>query len=288
MSPIITTMSAPSGRLRRVKAPSVTAVAPFFEDSFAGGVANPANGVTYSNELGALDNCTVVAAGAPGAQVESGYTHSLRSTFGPNALGAEDSAQINFTLGRDCNPFWFEWRVHIPSNYVHRNNYSPPSTPMADNNKFWMFWATSYSNGYQQVALETTTDGTTGTGTSNGKSYTRPLMRYSTDGVYTDIPGGNTAFIGSGEEMVPGTWNTVRGYVKKETTKGAGDGEWKCWINGTLLHSFTGLNMGATDAGKFADDIDRGYFLGYSNSGYTDETLFHTQWIKFYDTNPGW
>ena len=264
-------------------------VQPFFEDTFSNGQTNPANGFIYSNDRGGLTNSTIVAVGDANAQVEDGFTHSLRTKYNAQALGLQSgNGQINFSLGRSCNPLWFEWRVHIPSNYVHRNNYSPPSTPMSDNNKFWIFWATSYSNGYQQVGLETVTDGTTGTGTSNGKSYTRPLMRYSTNGSYTDIPGGGTAFIGTGEEMIPGTWNTVRGYFKKETTQGAGDGEWKYWINGTILHSFTGLNMGATDSAKFADNVNYGYLLGAANSGFTDETLFHTQWIKFYDTDPGW
>jgi hypothetical protein len=264
------------------------AVQPFFADDFAGGQTNPANGFTFSNDRGALTNCTIVASGSPGAQVEAGYTHSLRSTFAGGALGTKSQAQINFSFGRRCDPLWFEWRVHIPSNYVHRNNYTPPSTGESDNNKFWMLWATLYSGGYHQAGLDTNPDVTAGTGTSNGKSYSRPLMRYSTNGVYTDIPGGGAPLIGAGELMVPGTWNTVRGYVKKETTQGAGDGEWTCWINGTVLHHFTGLTMGAQDAAKFADNFDQGYFLGYSNSGFTDQTVFHTQWVKFYDQNPGW
>lgn len=277
---------------KRIVSSRPSAVTPFFEDSFTGGQVNPSNGFTYSNDRGALTNCTVVAAAT--GEVEAGFTHSLRTRYGAQAIGLNASnGQINFSLGRSCNEIAIEWRVHIPSNYTHRNNYNPgpPVAPISDNNKFIHLWATSYSNGYHQPNLELNTNGATLDNPSDGKSYTRPVMRYSSGskaGQLTDIPGGGTLLIGESAPMVPGTWNTVRFYAKKETVQGAADGIWKLWVNGTIIHNFTGLAMGASDPTKFADDINYGYLLGAANSGFTNQTDFHTQWIKFYDTNPGW
>jgi hypothetical protein len=263
---------------------------PFFEDSFAGGTTNPANGFTYSNELGGLDSTTVVAAGG-GNQVDSGFTHSLQTTFpGVARPGQTGSRQINFSLGRECDEFWMEWRVHIPSNYTHRNNYDPgpPVVPYTDNNKFITLYADTYSAGWHQPMCELNTDGATSDNPSDGRSYVRSVMRYATDGVLTDIPGGGQVLIGSGAPMTPGAWHTVRFYTKKETTRGALDGVWTLWVNGSVVTNLTGLAMGTNDGAKFPRGVEKGYLLGFANSGFTDATTFHTQWIKCYDTNPGW
>ena len=275
-------------------------VQPFFEDYFAGGVTNPANGFTYSNELGGLDNTTVVAAGGSN-EVDAGYTHSLRTTF-PSSVrpGQTGNRQINFSLGRECDEFWLEWRVHIPSNYAHRNNYDPgpPYGAVTDNNKFITLYADTYSAGWHQPMCELETDGTIGANESDNKSYVKAMMRYSTDttrdfelvaaGTLTTIEGDNQLLIGSGAPLTPGSWHTVRFHTRKESVQGARDGVWRLWVNGTLVTSLTGLAMGASNGAKFSRGVEKGYLLGYANSGFTNATTFHTQWIKCYDTNPGW
>lgn len=279
------------GGARRRGGVSAVSVIPFFEDYFFGGSANPGNGFSYSNEEGAIGNSTVVSSGASGAVVDVGFTHSLQTTFPATARpGQTGNRQINFSLGRACDEFWLEWRVHIPSNYTHRNNYDPgpPLVPYSDNNKFLTLWGGTYSSGWHQPMCELNTDGATSDTPSDGKSYVRPVMRYSTNGVLTDIPGGGQVLIGSGAPMTLGAWHTVRFYTKKETTQGAADGAWKLWVNGSVVASFTGLNMGASDVTKFSRGVEKGYLLGFSNSGFTADTTFHTQWIRCYDSNPGW
>lgn len=275
-------------------------VQPFFHDSFAGGQVNPANGFTYSNALGGLDNTSVAAAGA-GVQVDTGYTHSLRTTFAASARpGQSGNRQINFSLGRECDEFWLEWRVHIPSNYAHRNNYDPgpPYVAYTDNNKFITLWGGAYSAGWHQPMCELDTDGTIGANESNGKSYVRAMMRYTTDttrdfelvpaGTLTDIEGDGQLLTGAGGPLTPGSWHTVRFYTRKESVQGVRDGIWKLWVNGTVVANLTGLAMGASDTAKFSRGVEYGYLLGYANSGFAEDTTFHTQWIKCYDTNPGW
>lgn len=265
-------------------------VQPFFEDTFAGGQLNPTSDFVYSNDEGAINGFTVVASGATGAVVQDGYTHSLQGTYIAKPLGEPNgSPQLNFSWTTELDELWFEWVVHFPSTYVHRNNYTPPSTPLVDNNKFWIFWGGAYSMGSVQVGCELLTDGTGGTGTSNGKSYSRPLARRSTDGLYIEIAGiGNNVVIGSGAPCVPGTWNTIRGYMKKESSLGAADGAYTQWINGVRTEHATGVRIGASDPAKVATGFHRGYFLGFANSGFTDDTVIHTQRIAFYDTDPGW
>jgi hypothetical protein len=299
MSPIVVTNSSPSGRVKRVKAPTpASGASPFFEDSFAGGATNPSGGFTYSNSLGGLEYSAIVAVGDSGAQVKGGYTHSLRTRYLAQAIGLQGgNGQVNFTLGRECDSLWLEWEVYVPSNYTHRNNYTPagpPVDPLTDNNKFIHLWGNSYSSGYHQPNVELNNNGVTLDNPSDGKSYVLAKMRYSADqgsgfaGLNMEIDSGNPVLVGASSPMVPGTWNTVRYYTKKETTLGAADGVWKLWVNGSVVLNLTGLKMGASDPAKYATGCEYGYFLGAANSGFTEQTDFFTQWVKFYDTNPGW
>ena len=86
---------------------------PFFEDDFAGGVRNNDNGFTWGS-------------GGTRVTVQSfdGF-NCLRFRFGPNASGADSTAEQRFNMGRDLSELGLEYYIHIPSTFALRND--PPA-----------------------------------------------------------------------------------------------------------------------------------------------------------------
>jgi len=61
-------------------------------------------------------------------------------------------------------------------------------------------------------------------------------------------------------------------------------------IDDTLYFSITNGRFWNYETGAQPVDclLKNGYFLGWSNSGFAEETIFQISDVKFYDTNPGW
>jgi hypothetical protein len=257
---------------------------PFFEETFASGQLNPSGLFDYGSPLGIMSQRManlplrhyIAASGAPGAQVEGGYTHSFASSYNALAVGSGASVpQFDFDMGRELMEGWMEWRVHVPSNYTHRSGTATTDT------KFIHFY-TTYSNDTPQFALELrrATDGT---------SRTRAMARRS-DGLSAFgevVQNQYINLIGAGFPMALGTWHTLRTHFKVETSPFAGDGKWVLWVNGTKIYDHTG-RFNAFQSSGYGRGVRYGYLHGSANAGFTDVTVFHTQYVRFYDANPGW
>ena len=261
-----------------------SAASPFFEESFVSGQLNPSGLFDYGAPLGIMSQRManlplrhyIAASGAPGAQVEGGYTHSFASSYNALAVGSGASVpQFDFDMGRELMEGWMEWRVHVPSNYTHRSGTATTDT------KFIHFY-TTYSNDTPQFALELrrATDGTSRTRAMARKSSGPPAMGEVVQNQYINL-------IGAGFPMALGTWHTLRTHFKVESSPGAGDGKWVLWVNGTKLYDHTGAFNAYLSEG-YGRGVRYGYLHGSANAGFTDVTVFHTQYVRFYDANPGW
>jgi hypothetical protein len=239
-------------------------VLPFFSDNFAGPARNNANGFTW---------------GSTGARVApvvfDGYD-CLRFRFGPDALGADSSAEQRFTLGRQIQELWLEYWLHIPSNFALRADFPA-------NNKFLSLWPANYSTvGETYVVTEFERNGT-------DTSYARILGlgdQFYANGTFL-IRGGdavqNSNFISAARAN---QWHRIRVHYKIASGAAQTDGVYEGWIgNERMWRSRTDWVFWSTGGLNY---IGAGFLMGYANSGYEAETDFHLRDIKFYDTNPGW
>jgi hypothetical protein len=258
MSPIVVTNSSPSGRVKRVRGASAS---PFFEDSFAGGVTNPANGFTYTD--GTLP------------VVSFDGRNAMRFRYGPDVLTADSSAEQRFNMGRQLTELWLEYQLHIPSNFAHRND--PPS-----NNKFLSLWPLNYSTtGETYVVTEFDRNGT-------DTSYARILglgdMFYADGTVIRDGDAvQNSNFISAARAN---QWHRIRVRYRIASGVGQTNGIYEGYINDELMwRSRTDWQFWSTAGLNY---IQRGFLMGYSNSGFAVQTDFHISDVKFYDANPSW
>ena len=251
-------------------APDPTPGDPFFEDDFALGVKNNANGFTWSST-----GSRVTVQLAPDASGD----YALRFRYGPDAIGADSSAEQRFALGRQLSELWLDYYLWIPANFALRND-----APF--NNKFLSLWPLNYSTtGDTFMVTEFERNGT-------DTSYAR-ILGYG-DLFYADgtlSRGGdavqNSNFINAAKA---GAWTRIQVHYKMASGAGQTDGVYEGWVNGSLQwRSRTDWVFWSTGGNNY---IANGFFMGWANSGYTDTTDFYirggTNGPKFYDTDPEW
>jgi hypothetical protein len=247
---------------------------PFFEDDFAGTQKNNANGFTW-NTTGS--RVSVVSF--------DGY-NALRFRFGPDATGADSSAEQRFNMGVEVPHLWLQYDLHVPSNFAHRND-SPT------NNKFALFWRDVYSDvagGTWRCGWEYQLSG----GNSVSRAYS---SRWNFNSQSDANPNGDYAPTGNGSTLISGSgpittnaWNQIRIELAAASNSTATDGIQRMWVNGTLVLEITTGKFWNYETGSTPADcyLQNGYFMGWANSGFTDQTDFHIKAVKFYNTDPAW
>lgn len=248
-------------------APEAGGPTPFFSDNFDNGQRTNANGFTWSN--------TGSRVTVSSTQVFSG-THSMALRFGPDSVGKDSNAEGRFLLGRNLTEIWLEYFLFVPSNYVHRNE-SP------NNNKFFRIWGDSYSSSNKVGASTSFSAGGTSTlmFEYNYKTWADGTLGFGP----SSVAGARSPSTAFGGESFRGRWTRVRIYAKQVSGTDADDAALRLWFGDTLVLNFSNIPQ------KF-DPLrpywNAGYLLGWSNSGFTDETVFYIDDVKFFSTNPGW
>jgi len=231
---------------------------PFFFDDFAGGQRNSADGFTWSTTSSRVSVVTFDS------------LNCLRFRFGPDAAGADSSAQQNFTMGRNLSELWLEYSIWVPTNYAHRNDTGP------DNNKFFRLWGDEY-NSRNKVGLSSVP------ASPSQLIFEANRPEWGTVGVGV-ISGVATPAYGN----VTGEWVRVRMHHKM-VTAAQNDGVIELWFNNTKVIDTTNLPISYVSGQAY---WNTGYFFGWANSGFLAETDFHIKGgvdgPKFYDTDPGW
>jgi hypothetical protein len=187
-------------------------------------------------------------------------------------------------MGRYLPEVWIEYMLHVPGNFVHRND-SP------NNNKFLMLWRDTYSD----VAGGTWRIGADYTRRDDSSSFLRfmssrwDLNSWTNSGAWpTPAPATGVGLISSSGPIRPGTWTRIRFHVKAASSRTAENGEIDIWADDQLVFSYKN--------GRFHNFYDtpvdavlrNGYILGWSNSGFTERTVFHVDNVKFFQASPGW
>lgn len=193
------------------------------------------------------------------AVVKSGR-YAAKFHFAGNASLSADAdawAELRFDLGKVTNELWVKYDLYIPANYVHRKAAS------SNNNKFIRLWGGSYAD-KEKVGLSLWPNGTSSSLQADW-----------------DLGGGVgpdgqvvSSFIGASDL---GKWMEVKIYVKAATASAAGT--MKVWKNGALVINNTGLmkNYYANETHGYR----YGYLLGWSNSGFTQDTDLYIDNVIF-------
>lgn len=266
---------------------TVSAQTPFFQDNFDNGKTTNANGFVWASTGG---NVTV------SPQEKFSGTHALRFRF-PAKPNCEDAmAEQRFNMGRYVNEVWIEYMLYIPPNFKHRdqsakNKICVPAKAVG-NNKFIMLWRDKYSDqagGTWRMGMEYVR------GNDDFTSLARPMSSRTNFNSMSDggpweprVPSGKPLLISKTGPLVIGQWNRVRFHVKAASSRTAVDGEYQMWVNDKVVLNYTKQRFHNFFDTPSDAVLRNGYLLGWSNSGFSEETLFFIDDVKFHDKNPDW
>jgi len=196
---------------------------------------------------------------------------ALRFRYRANPIGEDGWSELRLQLTPDAasapTEVWMEYEWHVPLNYQHRGG-------APTNNKFMTLWAETYSGGRDAqfyLSLERQSD------TSS---------RLAIISIHGDDPRRNTerGWFEASNFVTPadfGKWMKVRIHARI-----ARDGGVRVWKNGQLFVQTGPYNM--VSAGANLNYFRHGYLMGWSNSGFTQQTDFHIRNLEIFRVNPGW
>lgn len=246
----------------------------FFSDDFSSGdTTKTDNGFSWNN-----DNFPV------SEEFGHGDAHALRFEFGPDASGEDSTSELRFELGRQVDEVWMEMWVYYPTGeeglgsarYEHRDDVS------SDNNKFLRLWRDEYGGARPKVGASTRpTDAGSGGGNSSMSNEYNPIG--SSMGNFGS--GGATWVTDDDPDTCRrGEWTRVRMYFRV-SDPGASNGVSRWWVGDTLVYDAIDLPNDAEDP---ADNyLERGYLLGWANSGFTELTHVYVDDVSVCDGDPG-
>jgi len=176
---------------------------------------------------------------------------------------------------------WISYDMLVPENYHHR------STNSTVNNKgFLSLWQDGYSTQAKcqgQIEWWPTAEGNSEM-TMNVGGHKR---NYSfVDPAYistTYYPEAAAAFDLSKDR---GKWRNFGFYFYAGSQSGARDGIYEFYVDGKLKARMTGINY-QRNVSSDPLGFNKGYLLGYHNSGYDEQTTFHITNFKFGDSKEG-
>ncbi len=167
------------------------------------------------------------------------------------AANADAFAELRFDLGAAHPELWTSFELFIPDNYVHRDADS------SDNNKLFRLWGDVYGDKEKVGFSMWPTDGLSGTrGDWNVLTGTGPKGEGYSDFV-------------AAEDL--GKWMSLVIHTRAATPSTLGTLE--LWKNGELIISNVDALDNYTDGETLA--YQRGYLLGWSNSGFTEDTFLY-------------
>ena len=184
-------------------------------------------------------------------------------------------AEQKFSLGEKFKEIWIKYDLYVPDNYYHRNQVG------SSNNKGnFMLWSGSYSSSPQILAIEWWPN--------NGASEISNEWRTGTNTSYhyknpNDV---RPDFLGSGNAHIKaidpakdnGRWVEFIIHVKVSDID-SNTGITDMWKDGELIWSIrSATNYASTEE---MNHFEFGYLLGYSNSGFTEETRFYIDDVVF-------
>jgi hypothetical protein len=187
--------------------------------------------------------------------------YALALKFAAVADGQDDMAQATMDLPKK-GEYWFHYKLFVPSNYYHRTQSG------AANNKFLAVYAAPYSTPGFQINFSTE---------PNGSGGSNLEVHYYNNGREQPVKSVASNFISDAEK---GKWNDILVQVKAPTSSGSNDGVLRMWRNNKMVCDLSNL----ASYGGSSNFISQAYFLGWSNSGFTQTTTFYIDDLEVSDS----
>ncbi len=166
-------------------------------------------------------------------------------------------AELRFSLGDLYQEIWIKYRLYIPENYYHRDS------PSSDNNKgYIMAWSGTYNDGSNVLVSTSWWHDESGNTVQMGnwKTNTQTSEHYE-EQTYNAMAVNLTEDLGKWQEVV------IR---IKVADHNQANGALQVWKNGEPNISFEGIENYSKDG--IRNGIEKGYVLGWSNSGFDEDT----------------
>ncbi len=241
---------------------------PFFSDDFEGGNLNHSeNGFKWTRNVNGTVNDVNPKDGS------RAYWFRFEAQSDPQNQEAPSSfSELRFDLGSLQTEVFIEYDLYIPANFSHRER-NP------GNNKWFLIWGSGNYPGNHVAGgpMMISTNSYRFT-SGNAINYLHPVWNDA-----DRVSGGPDAkpFI---TESDLGTWVRLRWHFKVSETSSSQDAVMRLWKNGSLVISKTNFNLwNGSDNG-----FQKGYLMGWHNSGYNQQTNLYLDNFKVYTSDPGW
>ncbi len=193
-------------------------------------------------------------------------TQALRFWFGGTGAGSGDAwAEQRFFLGSYYRDVWIQYDVYIPTNYIQR---VPPSGSKNDK-AFVQLWTDTYKD--------------TGVGIKGGFHSFADGNGLGDLGFLQASPPNTGLIFQPGAKHIDkselGKWTRVVINIRAGT--GSSDGLARVWKDGVLIYDYSKAAKPNNNFTKFMYEPGRnnrfnnGYLLGWSNSGFAQDTLIY-------------
>lgn len=247
-----------------------SAVEPFFSDGFESG--------DLTHEEGGISWGSGSSSGVSTLDARTG-SNSLRFLYaGSESLDDDAQSERRYALGAAYQDVWVEYYEKIPSNYEHR--------AASPNNNKWFYVSDTSAEGSTGYHVRSLLEARRGNGTGGSISMARPMWgTNSSRGGLASSENGMSTVQGLVVTDDLGAWVQWRFHFRVSDV-GQSNGVFRLWKNGTLFIDETGLANDAVDGTDHGYEM--GYFRGWANSGFDEQTIFYIDDVKFYSEDPGW
>jgi len=212
---------------------------------------------TWGSFWGSLANTTV----SPILSKDGSY--AARFQYPGVAITEDGWAEARFDLGGYYEQLSIRFDLYVPLNYEHRDSGS------GNNNKFFRLWNETY-NDLEKIGATTYNESTSGE-SGIGSDY----RLASSWGMSSSVKKASD-FITTADK---GNWVSIVIYIKAATD--SKPAELRIYKNGRL-HLEDKLNINYVPG---TQGYRHGYLLGWSNSGFTQETIFYIDNVEFHDND---
>lgn len=231
----------------------------FFDDSFESGDLNyTRNGARWTSSTSTTVSSAIAKTG----------NYSLRFRFeGSSSSSADAWSEQRFDLGTGKTDVYIRYYIYFPKNYVHRD-VSP------NNNKMIRLWGNDYKNDGLKIGASMR---------SSSPSRLFPAFRVGCDRGVGDRSSGYG--LGNWELTYDrlGQWIAFEFHFKPDS--GRGDGILEFWVDG--IKQFGATDISIDDAPCLPGYYRNGYLLGWSNSGFSEQTDIYIDDVVFSDSYIG-
>ena len=204
-------------------------------------------------------------------------SHSLCFLYHGKPSGQDSTAEQKFELGRPVTEVWVKYFIRFPRNYFHRAD-SP------SNNKFFYFWSKDYQDEGDEVSWHLWASGDTG-------NSVLTYVTFDEYGHHPNLKDGipKPVFVDRSRDLE--RWIKVILHWKRQSGPDEADGVVQVWASdrdGSLRNLISATNLTHT-WGRYSNYnfVDRGYVLGWANSGFEQDTDICIDDISFSEEPPG-